>query len=89
MFQAAISLVKGSAAAQAGSSSSLKPCGVASPFKVTTQVLLRSVVESSHCPIMSFFRVAASCARAGDPQATSASSAASAIPKRRLVISGP
>ena len=43
-----MSLVKGSASAQPGSSSSLSPCGVVSPFSVTTQVLLRSVVESSH-----------------------------------------
>ena len=80
MFQAVISLVNGSAAAQPGSSSSFRPCGVESPFSVTTQVLLRSVVESSHWPIMSFFRVAASCDRAGDPQAIDASSAASAMP---------
>src|ERR1700749_907249 len=64
-FQPVMSLVKGSAAAQAGSSSSLRPCGVVSGFSVTTQVLLRSVVESSHCPIMFFFNVAASCARDG------------------------
>ena len=63
MLQAVMSLVKGSAAAQPGSSSSFRPCGEVSPFSVTTQVLLRSVVESSHCPIMSFFSaVAASCA---------------------------
>ena len=67
MLQAAMSLVKGSAAAQPGSSSSFRPCGAASGFIVTTQVLLRSVVASSHCPIISFFRVAASCACAGDP----------------------
>ena len=54
-------------------------------FSVTTQVLLRSVVESSHWPIMSFFKVAASCARAGDPQATDANSAASAMEGRPLI----
>ncbi len=75
-----MSLVKGSAAAQPGSSSSFSPCGVASLFSVTTQVLLRSVVESSHWPIMSFFSVAASCAERRDMPATSASSAASAMP---------
>ena len=75
-FQPVMSLVKGSAAAQPGSSSSFSPCGVVSGFSVTTQVLLRSVVESSHCPIMFFFSDAASCARAGDPVTASASSAA-------------
>ena len=86
-FQAVISLVNGSAAAQPGSSSSLRPCGVESPFSVTTQVLLRSVVESSHWPSISFFSVGASCDRAGDPQAIVARSAISALPKRP-VISG-
>ena len=85
-FQAAMSLVKGSAAAQPGSSSSFKPCGEASPFSVTTQVLLRSVVESSHWPIMSFFRAEASCDRAGDAKetgnASNASSAGSTMPGR-------
>ena len=76
IFQAVMSLVNGSAAAQPGSSSSLSPCGVASPFIVTTQVLLRSVVASSHCPIMSFFRVEASCAAACGASASSAVSAA-------------
>ncbi len=66
--------------AQPGSSSSFRPCGVASPFSVTTQVLLRSVVESSHWPTMSFFKVAASCVHAGDPQTTDANSAASTMP---------
>src|SRR5206468_3729480 len=56
-----------SAAAQAGSSSSLRPCGGPLSLSVTTQVLLRSVVDSSHCPIISFFSVAAFCARAGEP----------------------
>ena len=63
MFQAEMSLVKGSAAAQFGSSSSLRPCGVVSFFIVTTQVLLRSVVESSHWPTIAFFSAAASCGR--------------------------
>src|SRR5258705_186388 len=72
MLHAAMSLVNGSAALQAGSSSSLKPCGEASLFIVTTQVLLRSVVESSHCPIMSFFRLEASCDRAGGGSARGA-----------------
>ena len=75
------------AAAQPGSSSSFRPCGVASLFSVTTQVLLRSVVESSHCPTMSFLSVEASCAWARDEQAMSAASAASAMPVRG-VISG-
>ncbi len=83
-----MSLVNGSAAAQPGSSSSFKPCDVASLFSVTTQVLLRSVVDSSHWPIMSFFKVEASCDRTGDPQATHANSVASATTKRP-VISGP
>ena len=74
-FQPVMSLVKGNAAAQPGSSSSLRPCGVLSGFNVTTQVLLRSVVESSHCPIMFFFSVAASCARAGEATTASASAA--------------
>src|SRR5260370_8005868 len=86
-LQAVMSLVNGNAAAQPGSSSSFRPCAVASPFSVTTQVLLRSVVESSHWPIMSFFKVEASCARSSDPQASSARSAASALTKRP-VISG-
>ncbi len=72
MLQAVISLVNGNAFAQPGSSSSFRPCGVASFFNVTTQVLLRSVVESSHWPTMSFFKVEASCGHAGDPQAIDA-----------------
>src|SRR5258707_5116408 len=87
-FQAVMSLVNGSAAAQAGSSSSFRPCGVASAFSVTTQVLLRSVVESSHWPTMSFFKVEASCDRTIDPQTTHANSAANATIKR-TVINGP
>src|SRR4029078_4975560 len=75
IFQAVISLVKGSAAAQPGSSSSFMPCDVVSGLSVTTQVLLRSVVASSHCPIMSFFRVEASCDRAGDASADSTDNA--------------
>src|SRR5215211_2765528 len=90
ILQAAMALVKGSAARQAGSSSSLKPCEEASLFIVTTQVLLRSVVESSHCPTISFFRLLASCDRAGG---ASASSATNTIPRRRQErygdISGP
>ena len=82
MFQPVMSLVKGSAAAQPGSSSSFNPCGVVSGLSVTTQVLLRSVVESYHCPIMFFFSAAASCADADDAAATSADSAASARQSR-------
>src|ERR1700712_4110240 len=65
MLQAVMSLVNGSAAAQPGSSSSFRLCAGPS-FKVTTQVLLRSVVESSHCPIMSFLSALASCACTGE-----------------------
>src|SRR6185436_6344144 len=89
IFQDVISLVNGSAAAQEGSSSSLSPCGVVSPFSVTTQVLLRSVVASSHCPIMSFFRVEASCAAAGGASASSAVNAATVMPERPDNISAP
>ena len=38
-----------------------------SPLSVTTQVLLRSVVDNSHCPIMFFFKADASCADAAGP----------------------
>src|ERR1700756_4802397 len=79
MFHPLMSLVNGSAAAQPGSSSSFNPCGVESPFIVTTQVLLRSVVESSHWPIISFFSVAASCAHKGGVAASSASTATKKI----------
>src|SRR5690242_6965402 len=87
MFQPVMSLVKGSAAAQPGSSSTASPCGVVSGFKVSTQVLLRSVVESSHFPTpsMVFFRVAASCDRTGDPATTVKSNAATARPKRNFM----
>ncbi len=58
-------------------------------MSVTTQVLLRSVVESSHCPIMFFFSVAASCACAGDarknPTATNADSAANASERQSFM----
>jgi hypothetical protein len=65
-----MSLLKGRAAAQPSSSSSFKPCGVPSGFSVTTQVLLRSVVESSHCPIIDFFSAPTSCAASGDAAKT-------------------
>src|SRR5579871_676554 len=87
MVQPVMSLVKGRAAAQAGSSSTAKPCGVLSGFNVNTQVLLRSVVESSHFPTpsMVFFRDAASCDRAGDPATIGISRTATARPKRNVM----
>src|SRR5260221_13255167 len=93
MFQEVISLLNGSAAAQPGSNSSLRPCGVVSPFSVTTQVLLRSVVASSHWPTMSFFRFGASCARTGemtgDASIGSAPDPATAMTQRQENISAP
>src|SRR5690242_466912 len=85
MFQAVMSLVNGSDVAQLGSSSSFRPCGVESDFSVTTQVLLRSVVESSHCPIISFFSSTACCARALEAMTAHAVSSANASERRNFM----
>src|SRR5438477_11510997 len=73
--QAVMSLVKGSAPAQPFSSSRREPDGPVSGFRVSTQVLLRSAVDSSHCPIMSLARSGPVCDEAGEASAIDTRSA--------------
>src|SRR5436190_1627539 len=85
--QAAISLVNGSAAAHPFSNSSRNAEPMTSPFRVTTQVLLRSAVESSHCPTISLARSEPVC---DDAAVTSAIIARTEAPNhRRLFVIPP